>query len=402
MLGTNSIRFNRRAHRILYAPFTFFLFVILAPAEINAQGLRVTHLNVSDCYSDKLVTHASESTMVQYKYFYLSLINSENYDKAQKEASVLGVFPGGLFDGSYKEFAEHRSNYFKFNNESLDYYYSQQSNISYLPSEWKDTIQGCIRDTLNAAKFGLTYFPVDVDPKKFRLELKYVSTEKTASSPYVKSSEITGGYVIYKGKVQRSLYPECEGSRLSTCAKLDSRNEFMVIRDNPNETVSVTLNLSNEPQSAGFDVNPVPKKVHCDNDYSTAELSKEYGPYSANDNVTGYTYGSDPNEVAIWKKRLIAPGKVTYVEVKFPMPGWAFMPNLGKPTVANRIKQVGGLEFNRSMTKDPDWEDDTVWILGFKNGGDVRKFSVIVNYKEPAFKCTEIDWPIPAKQANAK
>jgi hypothetical protein len=50
------------------------------------------------------------------------------------------------------------------------------------------------------------------------------------------------------------------------------------------------------------------------------------------------------------------------------------------------------------MTKDPEWGDDTVWVLGFKNGGDVKYFNVIVKYNEPTMKCTEKDWPLPAKQ----
>jgi hypothetical protein len=400
MLCPGPTRKNYYGQKLFHVLFMLILGTIFTPARTNAQGTPVTRLKVSDCYSSNLVEHASESTIIKYNYFYLSLVNSENYENVKKEASVLGAFSGAMFDGGYKDFAERRSKYFELHNESLDYYYSQQSNVSFIPPEWKDTIQGCIRDTLNAAKFGVTYLPIDIDENKFRLELKYVSTEKDASSPYVKSSEITGGYVMNKGKVQRSLYSDCWSSWFNwACQTMNSRNEFIVIRDNPNSAVSVTLNLSNQPQSMGFDVEHLAKKRACEASYEgSPELSKEYGPFSANENVTAYTYGSDPNEVAIWGSRLIAPGKVTYVEVKFPKPGWAFMPNLGVPSVAARINQVSGYVFNRPMTKDPYWEDDTIWILGFKNGGDVRTFNVVVKYKEPIIKCNEIDWPVLPKQ----
>ena len=181
---------------------------IAVPAHGQARAV-----SVRDCFSPLLVTQESHTSETNWEYFYLSLIDEKTFDQIKAGAKTSALTPYGYFTGDFDYFREKRRSYFELHSENIKYYQAMASNVSYLPESWRPTIETCISDTLRNVSKGLSYFVVNSTPKRFRLEIKYVSTEKTHVGPYVTSSEIIGGYVEIDGKQRKSLYPVCADPR---------------------------------------------------------------------------------------------------------------------------------------------------------------------------------------------
>jgi hypothetical protein len=360
----------------------------IAPAHGQANML-----SVKDCFSPVLVSHSSYSSETNWEWYYLSMVDETNYQQV-KAATSASAF-GGFFAGDFNYFQEQRRHYFEMHSESIKYYQTMSSNVSSLPPSWQPTIQKCIADTLRASSTaGLTYFVANSTPERFRLEIKYTSTESFYFGPWVKSSEIVGGYVEVDGQKRRSLYPDCWTSKSSfTCPNVNSTNEFIVIRDDPNKTVSIQLNLSNEKHSTSFDVEIVPKEIHCDSTYEGSKRETIVLP-SVPIMLSNYSYGSGGWESTIWTARAIAPGKVTAI----PSYTYSDPTNMHLLLSANADQMRSAALVAKSVhqmdiTADPYWQNDVILFVGTQNGGPAGKtMNITAEYQLSTESCHDVDW----------
>jgi hypothetical protein len=368
--------------------------LVLSLGSVAPAYGQATRLSVSSCFSPLLVTSQNYSSETNWEWFYLSVIDSTNYSQVKANANTSALLPYGFFTGDFAYFNEQRQRYFEMHNESLKYYQAMTSSVSYLPPSWQPTIQKCIEETLRNSSNGLSYLTENVAPEKFRLEIKYRSTEGFHFGPYVKSSEIDGGYVLVDGKQRRTLYSDCWIKSVGvTCPNVDSQSEFTVIRDNPNKPVSITLNLSNWEHSTAFDVDIVPKQIKCDKTYEGQPKLATTLP-AVPVALTEQTIYSGGWEAGVWTARAVAPGRVTLVTgqtfsdaTNMHLLSWTV------PVEQQKMKIVANDKFRMAMNGNPDWQDDVVLILGTQNGGPPNKtMDIKVEYQLPKMSCTEQDW----------
>jgi hypothetical protein len=176
---------------------------------------------------------------------------------------------------------------------------------------------------------------------------------------------------------------------------VSSISGFTIYRDNPNQPVSVILNLSNDTHSTSFDVSVVPKGQHCDSSYDgVAETTTKFDPIQTDKKLTEFTYGSNPNEEDVWAVRLVAPGLVTNVECCEYPDGKDFVTvfRFDIPDQRNKAIYVASQKFGANLSRNPDWQGDTIYLVGMKNGAP-RKVVVTAHYKVPTLQCHEVDWP---------
>jgi hypothetical protein len=376
---------------VFAAVFTFFT----APAF----GQTAARLDISKCYSPLLVTHESHFSETNWEWFYLAMMDEESLKQQKLDAQTAALTPWGYGKGDFGYYNDQRERYFELHNESLKYYQRMASSVSYLPPSWQGTIQKCIQDTLQASAAGLTYFTSEISPEKFSVEIKYKSTETFHLGPYVTSSEIDGGYIMVDGKQQRSLYSGCWTTKMSmTCPNVNSRNEFTVIRDDPNKPVTITLNLSNWEHSTKFTDDFVPKKIKCTPSYvGVPRLNTTLS--SVPIRSSEQTIYSGGWEVGVWIARAVAPGKVTLVNnVKFSDPRDMHIMRWTVPDEQNKMQVVAKDMYRVAMTGNPDWQDDVVIVQGTQGGGPAGKtMDIDVEYQVPRMSCEDIDWKMDGK-----
>lgn len=375
------------------------LWVLLTLLGLSGKCYGQTNqLDVSKCFSDTLVRKEIKSSITSWQWYYLSIIDVNNYYSAQQSANA-GLF-GNLFSGTYNDFVVKREQYFELNQQSINYYNSMSSNVSYVPIEWHDVIQSCIEDTLKNGQKGLTYFVVNDSPNRFRLELKYASTESFHLGPYVKSSEIEGGHSEVKGKQVDSLYGDCLIDAISpTCPNLDSRNEFTVIRDNPNEPVTITLNLSNSPQSTSFAVPSLPKKQKCTSSYDHSPRQTTTLP-ATTFVATDATIGSGGFLSNIATARTIAPGRISLVTHGQFVGADIHWLDLNVPSQNIAAQEAGSKEYalnKGEVTRNPYWKDDAIYGFAGVQGSTGWTMTYTVEYQVPQTECSEVDWPTTQK-----
>jgi hypothetical protein len=351
-------------------------------------------LDVSGCFSPLLVTHEIKSSVTNYDYYYLAMMDETTYDKMGADAKTKMLTAYGFGQGDFSYFHEQRRHYFEQHSENIKYYQATASNVSFLPLEWRQTIQQCIHDTLQNASKGLSYLTINSSPKRFRLEIKYKSTEKVHSGPWVKSSEIIGGYMTVDGKRQTSLYPPCSSSQKGPqCPSVDSKSEFTVWRDDPNEPVTISLDLSDDEYSTSFDVDVVPKSIKCTYTYEGSPTETKTLP-AVPVRLTEHTYGSGGWQSTIWIARVHAPGKVTYVErYDYNDATDMHLLRMDEPSERQSAILVAKEAFNIDMSRDPDWQDDLIFVVGTQKGGAPTKtIAITAEYKVKQTTCSEQDW----------
>lgn len=378
----------------LKAPSRIGLFVFLYVCLTTYCHAQVSRLDVSKCFSPLLVTHEGHSSETNWEWFYLSMIDETTFKQIKDSANTSALLPWGFFTGDFAHFSDERRKYFELQSENIRYYQAMSSSISYLPPSWQPTIQKCIHETLQGSSFGLTYFTENVSPEKFRLQIKYRSTETVHTGPYVKSSEVDGGYIVVKGAHETWLYPPCKKENdNSTCPNVNSKTQFTVVRDNPNKPVTITLELSNWEHSTSFDVDIVPKKIKCS---STYEGSPKQTTTLSNVplRLTEYTHGSGGWEAGVWTARAVAPGRITAVpDYVFPDPAYVHLLKWTVPDQQQKAIIVAKDRFKMNMTGNPDWQDDVVLFVGTQNGDPPnKKINITVEYQEPHTQCDEKNW----------
>lgn len=132
--------------------------------------------------------------------------------------------------------------------------------------------------------------------------------------PRVKSSQIVNATVIDSKDRQVPLYRDCYLNAVDwTCPRLDSQNEFILRRQNPNEKVHVLLNLDNSPQSTSFDIDILPKKKQCASTYAhstTQKDDKRVEIHKDPSQLLNEWWGGDNQQ--LFMIRLQYPGEITY------------------------------------------------------------------------------------------
>jgi hypothetical protein len=377
--------------RVMLCLIAMLAFNGYAKAQLNS-------VDVSSCFSDKLVTTESRFSETNWQWYYLSIITKDNYSIAQssKNASLFG----GLFAGSWDEFNVSREQYFEERQESLSYYNSMASNVSYLPESWRPVIQSCIDGMLHNAGKGLTYLLVNSSESRFRLEVKYVSTEPKYTPPTVTSSEIIDGYVEVEGTKRRTLYPPCDKSAgKRKCPSVDSRSEFIVYRDNPNKVATIALNLSNTPQSTSFDVPFVAKKQNCQGMYEgSPRKTIHLGPTTFTAHPE--TWGSGGWQVNAATARTVAPGRITAINsYKVEKPNI----NLFKwdADQSRAVIMFSQMYFQVAATGNPFFKDDVIYAVAGVNGSTDWTIAYDVEYQHPRMVCTDVDWPVSETTARS-
>src|ERR1017187_886871 len=77
-----------------------------------STSLCQTKIDVSQCFSEQLVTHVTQNITTNFIYNYLAVINEQTYDKVKSDASAVALLPPGLFQGNWNAFKETRKDYF--------------------------------------------------------------------------------------------------------------------------------------------------------------------------------------------------------------------------------------------------------------------------------------------------
>jgi hypothetical protein len=380
--------------------------LLLCSSSAFAQA---TQLDVSKCFPDALRYHSSSNVVEKYQYLFLSLIDNHNYDSIKADSGATALLPIGLFSGNFSVFQQKRQDYFESKSENINYYLAKSVDVSYMPSEWKSTVEKCIDDTLKNPGSGVTgivYFPVDVDAYKVRMELKYYSSEPDTLAPRIRSSKITGGYIVddKTNKKLTQLYPKCSWSwSNSSCPRMDAQSEFMVYRDNPNQKISITLNAigkTNFNKSIGFDLDPLAKKRICKvvDDTATREFKTDRIEIHGEDWKTGKTYDSGKEEKGVFKIYASVgaddkyPGRVTDAQCVLPDSGfvWVMDPRTD-PKFALTLQAVG-----LSGARDPDWSGNKVYCVVMTNTGyppNARWVVMEGHYTPAKMSCEDQDWP---------
>jgi hypothetical protein len=371
---------------------------------LPSYAQNATRLDVGQCFSPVLVTHAESNVVMNYQYLFLSLIDQHNYDQIKANTSATALLPVGLFSGDFNYFQSARKDYFEFKSENINFYLARSDDVSFLPTEWKSTIDNCINGVLRSPQnvTGLAYFSVDLDPYKVRLELKYYSSEPNTAGPRIRLSKITDGYLVDEktGARREQLYRDCYTSWFDfTCPTTDAQSEFTIYRSSPNAKVSVALNaigISNFNKSIGIEIEPLPKKRECkvvDEEKSTAFKTDQIEIHNAGFR-TGKTYDSGKEEKAVFKiTTAIAgkdkfPGKVTDARCITPDPGfvWVMDPRV-EPKFPATLQSIG-----MNGSRDPDWTGNEVTCAVMTNTGDPRWVIIEGHYTPAVMKCTDVDW----------
>jgi len=360
-----------------------FLLACLLALTVPSKGDQANKIDVSACFPDILQTHLTTSETLQYRYYFLSIVNQDNYDQVKASSEAQAFTPWGLFSGDFSYFQEQRSHYFALNNESLDYYRTQFTDYRYLPPEWQGVINHCIDRLFTNAGYGVSYFAVIISPYLIRFELKFKSTGKDV--PRVRSSPILNGSLDDAGKFT-SLYRGCYISAIdSTCPSIDSQSEFFIRRTDPNEKVSINLNLDDPKHSTGLDIDSMPKKVHCEQSYANSPVKEETRVNVVQSFLLDEYYGPENNRYQVWWIKDEFAGKVLSASctaydsfnIKF----------------GNDPSQVARWRDEHGMSSNPDWQDNVVRCMGIVQTGNARHTDITAKYQEPKEVCTEIPWP---------
>jgi len=347
-----------------------------------------TKVDVNQCFNSNLVTHIKQSDIERYLYFYLAIIDESTYYQIKQNVSTSALLPYGMFTGDYNDFREARRKYFEMHSESIDYYRNLQTDISYLPVEWQDTVKRCLDDVTRTSNYGVLYYFVNDpnDPVTVRLELKYRSTERNAPAPRVLSSQVDGANVIDDSGKSTTLYPKCSAKKVSDCPRMSTKSEFILKRTNPNVGAHVTLNLDND-MSTGFDIDILPKKKKCVNNYEKSPVKTDAKNLEIHNYLIDEKWGSDPNVLQLYYIRLAYDGRISYAACT-PIDSYNHVMN-NDPNQKDRWVR-------RGMTKNPDYGDNGVFqCLGMTNTGDTRYTHIEVQYQEPQLACSDEDWPLP-------
>lgn len=234
----------------------------------------------------------------------------------------------------------------------------------------------------------MLYYPVYDDPNIVRLELKYRSTGN--DMPRVKSSQIVNATVIDSKDRQVPLYRDCYLNAVDwTCPRLDSQNEFILRRQNPNEKVHVLLNLDNSPQSTSFDIDILPKKKQCASTYAhstTQKDDKRVEIHKDPSQLLNEWWGGDNQQ--LFMIRLQYPGKITYATCVETDSFFAILNN----DANQRDRWMG-----HGMKRNPDYDDTGLFqCLGRTNTGNTREAAIHIEYQTPQIECSDIEWPVPS------
>lgn len=372
------------------ALFLFFTVSVGLSQSHGNDPPKASMIDISGCFDDNIVTHLKEASTTDFQYQALSVVDYELFSKIQQDGRLKGLFPYGFFDGSWSDFQEQRKRYFEMNSQSLAYHHEATLDSIGIPLGWAPVIQDCIGRAFANAGSGLSYWYSNIDENKFRLEVKYKSSDNPQYSPKVSSSEIDDGYIEDRGIRQTSLYRDCS-SWYIPCQSVNDRNEFIVHRTNPNKAVTVILNISSDAsKSTSFDVHPLPKKVNCRKTEDTHETTKDFPPVNLDDNLTGITWGSGGYERNVWAVRILAPGRVAYADTRLGgANAWIF--NWQIPEQKGKVQDVANIRFQQGMSRDPDWRDDVIYIIGAK-AGDAATLAVTAHYYPMTISCAELDW----------
>lgn len=375
-------------HRRLGSAFTMASSQLLLVLALCAVGFCQTKIDVSQCFSEQLVTHVTRDITNNFIYNYLAVIDEQTYYKVQADSSATALLPQGLFQGDWKAFQEARKHYFELHSENVAYYQSLATNTKFLPPEWRGTIDNCINRLTQTEGHGVLYLPVFDDPTTVRLELKYRSTEN--SVPRVKSSLIDNGNAVDANGQPVPLYRACYSSWFDfTCPRLDTQSEFILKRTDPNKSMHVVLNLDNS-QSTGFDIDILPKKQSCALTYAHSDLQTENRDVEIHTALIDDFWGGEPNRLQLYYIRLQYPGRIQFATCT-PIDSYNHVMN-NDPNQRDRWVA-------RGMRRNPDWDDNGVFqCLGMTNTGNTRNTHVMVQYQAPKTECTDVDWPMPSKK----
>jgi hypothetical protein len=348
-----------------------------------------TRIDVSQCFNANLVTSINQTSVEHYLFFYLSIIDETTYYQVKQNASLSAVLPAGLFSGDYNNFQEARRHYFEEHSESIDYYKNLQTSIRYLPPEWQPAVQTCLNDLTRASLYGVLYYYENnpSDPVTATLELKYRSTEKSASAPRVLSSRIDGASVLDDdGKPTALLYPKCSPNKISSCPRMNIKSEFIIKRTNPNVAARVILNLDND-MSTGFAIDILPKKSQCGPSYDGAETQTDDKNLEIHNYLIEDFWGGEPNRLQLYYIRLGYAGRIADATCT-AIDSYNHVMN----TDANQADRWQ----KRGMSKNPDWGENGIFqCLGMTNTGNTRYTRVVVHWQAPKTKCEVVDWPVP-------
>lgn len=357
------------------------LFICLLALAVECK-CDSTKIDVSQCFPDVLVTKLTTNVTEHYLYYYLAIIDESTYKKAQDNASTSALTAYGFFSGDWNHFREERRKFFALHNESIDYYRTQFTDLRYLPTEWHSTIDNCINRLTANAGYGVYYQPVVIGPQLIRLELKY----KPTGNDYlrVRSSEIKNGSLDDEGKV-KSLYRPCyvKASDI-TCPRMDSQSEFFIRRTDPNDKVSINLNVDDPKHSTGLDIDPMPKKVKCKTTYENSPVKSETRKVEIHSALIQEYWGGDNQQLYLIEAHF--PGKVVYAT--------CIAYDSFNATLNNDPNQRQRWHDWHGLSSNPDWKDDVVRCMGRTNTGpdNRRETWITANYQESQEVCTEIDW----------
>lgn len=337
-------------------------------------------IDVSQCFSDILVTKLTTNVTEHYLFYYLAIIDEATYKQAKDNASTSALTEYGFFSGDWNHFQEERRKFFALHNQSINYYRTQFTDLRYLPTEWHSTIDNCINRLTANAGYGIVYFPVIISPRLIRLELKYKSTGDDFLR--VRSSTIENGSLDDAGKI-KSLYRACylQASDV-TCPRMDSESEFFIRRSNPNDKVSIILNVDNPKHSTGLEVDPMPKKVDCKTKYDDSPVKTETRKIEIHTALIPEYWGGDNQQLYLIEAHF--PGRVVNASCIAMDSFHAILNN--DPNQRERWHDW------HKMSSNPEWKDDVVRCMGRTNTSDHRETWITADYQESREVCTEIDW----------
>jgi hypothetical protein len=358
-----------------------FMLACLLTAALETRS-QVTRIDVSQCFPEILQTKLTIDELTKWQYYYLSIVDEDTYKKMQASHDGSALTPWGWFKGTWDAFQEDRRHFFALHNESMSYYRAQFTDFRYLPPEWQGVINNCINRLTDDAKYGLSYFPVLTYPKLIRLELKFKSTGK--DFPRVRSSQIVNGSLDDGGKIT-SLYRACRISGVDwTCPSINDQSEFFIRRLNPNEKISINLNFDDPKFSTGLDIDPTPKKVHCEKSYAHSPVKEETHRVDVHSGLLPEYYGPDNDRYQVWWLKNEFPGNVLNAScVAYDSHNIKF---------GNDPRHVYRWRDEHGMSSNPDWQDNVVRCMGIVQTSDPRSADITAKFQVPGDECTEIDW----------
>jgi hypothetical protein len=348
-------------------------------------------IDASQCFSSQLVSHVTEDIVTNFIYIYLAVIDERTYPDIKSNASAVALLPPGLLQGEWPEFQKSRKEFFELHNENLAYYQSLETNTTFLPPDWRGSVDQCIGQLIQKESTGLFYVIRFDDPYKVRLEIKYRSVNSDV--PRVRSSKIDSGSAIDGDAKGVSLYRTCYSSLFDfTCPRIDSQSAFVLRRADPNKSMHILLNLDNS-RSANFDIDILPKKQQCSLTYKDASTLTDSRDVEIHTPPTSVLlddfWGGEPNRLQLYYIRLQFPGRIVNATCT-PKDSYNHVMN-NDPN--QRDRWIG-----RGMRRNPDWDDNgLVQCLGMTNTGNIRFTTVTVLYQLPKIECQKMDWPIEKK-----